>query len=92
MNHYTSGQHNYICDSCGQKLKSGAAKLRWDGFRVCGPCWEPRHSLDFVRTKDDNQSVAWSRPRTTDVFIIANPNLYWDDFYVVADYIEGDGV
>ena len=69
MSHYIPGQWNFTCDSCGQKLKAGIGRQRWDGFRVCPECWEPRQSLDFVRTKNDNQSVAWSRPKATDVFI-----------------------
>jgi len=89
---YNSGQWSFICDSCGQKLKSGVARERWDGFRVCPECWEPRHPQDFLRTKPDNQSIPWSRPQTTDVFIVVNPNLYWDEFYIVAGYIEGDVV
>lgn len=71
-NYYVSGQYNYICDSCGQKLKSGVAKLRWDGFRVCGDCWESRHPQDFVKTRADNQSIPWSRPRSADVFVAMN--------------------
>jgi hypothetical protein len=67
---YKSGQWNFICDSCGQKLKSGVARLRWDGFRVCSSCWEYRHPQDFLRTKPDNQAVPWSRPRTTDSFVV----------------------
>jgi hypothetical protein len=61
-NHYVSGQWNFICDSCGQKLKSGESRQRWDGFQVCSECWEPRHPQDFVRARQDKITVPFVRP------------------------------
>ena len=65
---YRSGDWRAICDSCGEKHYASELRQRWDGFKVCSECWEPRHSQDFLRTKPDNQTVPWSRPQTTDTF------------------------
>ena len=62
-NYLVSGQWNAICDSCGEKHKSGDLRKRWDGFMVCGSCYEPRHPQDFLRSRPDRQSVPWSRPK-----------------------------
>ncbi len=69
---YVSGQWNFICDSCGQKHKSGIAKKRWDGLTVCPECYEIRHPQDFVRPRPDKQSVPWSRPKLPEVFVPLN--------------------
>jgi hypothetical protein len=65
---FTSGQWLAICDSCGEKHKSGDLRKRWDGFMVCQPCWEPRHQQDFLRTRPDHQAVPWSRPQLVEAF------------------------
>ena len=68
-NYFASGQHNFICDVCGKKLKSGEGRKRWDGFYVCKDDFEQRHPQDFVRARQDKISVPWSRPLTTDKFV-----------------------
>ena len=84
---YISGQWNVICDSCGRKIKSGIAKLRWDGFIVCPEDYEMRHPQDFVKSQTDKISVPFTRPIPTEVFIAVNYNFYFDDNYIVTDYI-----
>ena len=81
---YIPGQWNFICDSCGQKLKAGVAKKRWDGFRVCPECFETRHPQDFLRSKPDRQVVPWVRPLTTDIFLPVTINLQ-DTVYIYED-------
>lgn len=83
---YTSGDWLLVCDVCSQKVKASKTRERWDGFRVCKGCWEPRHSLDFIRAKNDRISVPFSRPQSVDTFI---PITYVDD-YVVDLYISED--
>ena len=58
-----------VCDRCGFTIRSSEARKTWDGLMVCAEDWEPRHPQDFVRGKDDKQSVPVARPRPTDVFI-----------------------
>ena len=67
--YFKGGEWNFICDQCNRKLKSDKARFQWDGLVVCGQCWEPRHPQDFVRGKDDNQGVPWSRPGGPDRFV-----------------------
>ncbi len=59
---YASGEWNLLCDVCAKKIKSSEALHRWDGLIVCKDDFEPRHSLDFVRTKHDKIAVPYSRP------------------------------
>lgn len=61
-NTYISGQFNVICDVCSKKIKAGDAKQRWDGFIVCPDDYEQRHSMDFVRARQDKISVPYTRP------------------------------
>lgn len=68
-NYYVSGEHNFICDSCGYKKKSSEARERWDGFVVCHACWEPRQPQDFVETKEDKITTEWARKEQPDNFI-----------------------
>jgi len=67
--YYNAGDHNAICDSCGRKFKASDLKKRWDGLYVCSDDWEPRHSLDFVRSHPDKITVDWNRPQLPEVFI-----------------------
>lgn len=55
------GDWNVICDVCGFKWKASQTLERWDGLRVCPYDWEPRHPHDFLRTKEDDQSVPFTR-------------------------------
>lgn len=79
---YKSGDWLVICDSCSKKLKASQTKERWDGFRVCQECWEPRHSMDFIRARADKISVPFTRPRTIDIF---NESIGFIDFWEVTD-------
>ncbi len=59
-----SYEYNAICDICGFKKKSYELRKRWDGFWVCEKDWEPRHILDFYRTKNDVHILPFTRPDT----------------------------
>jgi len=67
--YYNAGDHNAVCDSCGRKFKASDLKKRWDGLYVCSDDWEPRHSLDFVRSYPDKITVPWNRPQLPVVFV-----------------------
>lgn len=69
-NTFYSGDWNLICDSCGKKIKASEAKHRWDGLIVCSKDYETRHPQDFVKAKTDNIVVPYSRPRTSDAFVV----------------------
>ena len=70
---FVPGDWNSVCDVCAQKYKSSQMRKRWDGLMVCPNDWEPRHPQDFLRSVPDRQSVPWSRPQTTDVFVFSCP-------------------
>jgi len=74
---YISGDWNIICDVCSRKIKASKSKKRWDGFIVCPECYEPRHSLDFIRARADKISVPFTRPAV-------NPN---DETFIGPAYI-----
>jgi hypothetical protein len=61
------GLWNVICDRCGFKRKSNEVLKTWDNLYVCAPstgktCYETRHPQDFVRSKPDQEAVAFTRP------------------------------
>jgi hypothetical protein len=58
---FDSGEWWVICDICSRKVKASQAKHRWDGFVVCPDDYEERHSLDFIRTRNEDTSVPFSR-------------------------------
>lgn len=67
--HYTKGDWEALCDSCGRKFKASELRKRWDGLMVDSLCWEPRHPQDFVRAKVDIQAPVWTRPEPSDTFV-----------------------
>jgi len=68
MNYYKSGDWNITCDVCSKKIKASKALKRWDGFIVCVDDFEMRHPQDFVRAKQDNITVPFTRPIPTLAF------------------------
>ena len=71
---YRSGDWNCICDICGIKIKASKTKQRWDGFITCPSCWEPRHSQDFIKVRQDKITVPFLRPRSEDLFVTTLPD------------------
>jgi ribosome-binding protein aMBF1 (putative translation factor) len=66
--YYLSGSYNFICDQCGKKFKAKDMKKQWDGLEVCPRCFDYRNPQDFVRGKQDNQTVPVNRPDATPAF------------------------
>jgi len=85
--YYISGEWNLTCDVCNKKIKAHEAKQRWDGFIVCGDCFENRHPQDFVKTRQDKISVPFSRPIPQEIFVVVPYNFYIDEQYFVDNYI-----
>lgn len=72
-NYYVKGDWNALCQRCGFKYKASQLRLEWTNLYVCPHCWETRHPQDFVRGREDDQTVPWSSPEPTDLFI--NPGF-----------------
>ena len=56
-----SGQYNALCDVCGFKKKNWEMRKRWDGLWVCNEDWEPRHPMDFYKTRNDFHKLPFIR-------------------------------
>jgi hypothetical protein len=84
---YVAGDWRLTCDVCGKKLKASHSRHRWDGLIVCDEDFEHRHSMDFIKTKQDKISVPFTRPKAPDVF---SSVTYIDD-YIDANYTTNDG-
>ena len=63
MDRFISGEWNAICDRCGFKYK--ASKLREEPrthLRVCDKCVDEPNPQEFLKGREDKQSVPWTRP------------------------------
>lgn len=89
--YFVGGEWNFRCDRCYTKLKSSQARFEWDGLIVCGRCFEFRHPQDYVRGKDDNQGVPWSRPGGPDFFVENTPGISTTVVTVPAENGVGGG-
>ena len=77
------GDWNAICDRCGEKYKASELRKTWDNLYVCDKDWELRHPQDFLKSRRDDQAVAWVRPEGTDRLVTVNPldpdDVTWGD-------------
>lgn len=70
MTTFKKGQWNAICDVCGFQFKSGQMKKRWDGLYTCQKDWEPRHPMDFMKSRPTKERpIPWSRPEPYPVYV-----------------------
>ncbi len=69
-------EYNAICDGCGRKFKASELRKRWDGYMMCKDDWEPRHSLDFYRVKNDSHQLPFSHPESEDIDVSPSTNLF----------------
>lgn len=65
---YRRGEHLIACERCGSTFLSSQTRKEWTGLLVCaGPgtrgCWEPRHPVDFIRSRQDLHGVRETRER-----------------------------
>ena len=89
ISRYKKGDWLALCDMCGQRYYASKLRQRWDGLMVCNKDWETRHPQEFVRAKEDNQTVPWTRPESTsyifgDIFGYIDPT-YFEEFYVIME-------
>jgi hypothetical protein len=75
------GGANAYCEICGFQYKNFELKKNWRGLMVCPEDWEPRHPLDFYRTRNDTNKLPF-----------ISPNPIEDDIYgmFVARYAPTD--
>lgn len=66
------GDWKFVCDLSGFVGWASESVKTWDGKRVLRRFVgeeQHRHPQESVRGRPDHQSVPWSRPETTDVFL-----------------------
>jgi len=86
---WKSGDWYVSCDVCSKKIYASDSLRRWDGMIVCKEDFETRHPQDLIKHRIDNQSVPFTRPGTTNVFIdVPYIAIYIDDDYVDDGYFE----
>jgi len=39
---WINGDWNAICQSCNRQFKYSQLQRRWDNYKVCAKCWEPK--------------------------------------------------
>ena len=66
---YKHGDYNAVCDVCGFEFKASKMRKNWQGLFVDDACYEPRHPLDFIRTRPEKASVPVARPEAEDINI-----------------------
>ena len=69
---FVPGKWKATCMRCGTEVLNHQIRREWNGLRVChGPgtndCWEPRHPLDMLRGRKDDQAPAWTSPEPPDI-------------------------
>lgn len=61
------------CMRCGSIKGRSRLRKEWTGLLVCeDTCWEPRHPQMTLRGVPDNQTLPWTRPEPTPVFLTPN--------------------
>lgn len=90
-NFFRAGSYYQICDVCGHKYHMEEMRKRWDGMIVCKDDFESRHPMDFLRVREDKQSVSNARPRPSDSFIVVTYYFQYvenQNDYIATDYVE----
>ena len=71
-----------MCDVCGFEIAYLDLKKRWDGFKTCPQCWEPRHEQDNpnARIFADPESLRDPRPDNDDqnAAVYQYPDNQWE--------------
>lgn len=63
---YEAGNPWVECDVCGFEYRQDVMKERWDNLVVCPQDYEVRHPQDFVRGREDDQTVKGLQRSQTD--------------------------
>ncbi len=69
---YVHGDANSICDRSGFKVKKSTTRKEWNGLIVRDKDWEARHPQDYVRGRQDPQSIREPRPEPANYFLTVN--------------------
>lgn len=63
---YKHGNWYVLCDRCGRKRHNNEVSKEWTNLIVCtDTCLDIRNPQDFVRARNDPQSVSPVRPSPT---------------------------
>jgi len=89
---WKSGEWWISCDVCDKQIYASEAKHRWDGMIVCKEDFETRHPQELIKHRVDRQSVPFTRPGTTDIFVTTTFISYWDYLYASEGYVTGDNI
>lgn len=68
--YYVPGSWYFIDAWSGVKVRSGKARLQWDGVMTSGTMWSPRQPQDMVQGVRDEQAPPWVRPRQVNQFTV----------------------
>lgn len=66
---WAPGDYNVICDRTGFKLKRSQCRREWNGLLVRRESFEERHPQDFLRSREEDQTVPDPRSESAAVFI-----------------------
>lgn len=68
---WTLGKWNVICQRCGfKRTNNDVIRESRTNLLVCrDTCFEPIHPQEFIKSKADKQSVSFTRPKPTNVFV-----------------------
>lgn len=69
---YIHGDVNVICERTGLKIKRSQARKEWNNQIVRKESFEPRHQMDFLRSRPDRQAAPDPRVEATDGFLSVN--------------------
>jgi len=73
---YDHGNHNMICQKCGQKYKRSEMREQWDHSWVCWYDYEERQPQDLLRGLPDRQSIEDPRPEGITTGLLWNGSEY----------------
>lgn len=77
-------KHNVICDRTGFKVPAERTVMEWTGLRVLREHADMRHPQEFVRSRQDEQSVPDPRPEASDMFVSQGDfNLDFNDDFLI---------
>lgn len=70
------GSWKVVCDKTGFRVWAEETAEEWNGLRVLHSVYDERHPQDFAYVPNENPSLPFARPQTTEVFLGTNDVLY----------------
>ena len=68
-NYYKKGDWNAVCAICGFKYKASQLIKNWKGLYVCREDWEPRHQQDYLKARKEDNTLPFTRPENTLLYV-----------------------